>query len=169
METVVKDLRFGLRQLRLNPTFTVVSVLSLALGIGANTAIFQLIDAVRLRSLPVENPQELANVHIVDMEGARGDFSGQQSVTNAIWEQIRDSQEAFSGIAAWHSTAFNLTTSGEARYAAGLWVSGDFFNMLGVRPILGRVFAASDDRVGCGASGAVISYSFWQREFGGDP
>jgi putative ABC transport system permease protein len=163
------DLRYGVRVLAKSRGFTAIALLMLALGIGANTAIFQLIDAVRLRSLPVENPQELANVHIVDMEGARGDFSGQQSVTNAIWEQIRDSQEAFSGIAAWHSTAFNLTTSGEARYAAGLWVSGDFFNMLGVRPILGRVFAASDDRVGCGASGAVISYSFWQREFGGDP
>jgi putative ABC transport system permease protein len=166
---VLQDLRYGVRVLANSRGFTAIALLMLALGIGANTAIFQLIDAVRLRSLPVASPEELADIHIVDMEGARGDFSGQESLTNPIWEQMRDNQEAFSGIAAWHSTAFNLTTSGEVRYAAGLWVSGDFFNMLGVRPILGRAFAMSDDRVGCGASEAVISYSFWQREFGGDP
>ncbi|HUK92267.1 MAG TPA: ABC transporter permease, partial [Blastocatellia bacterium] len=167
--SIFQDLRYGVRLLLKSRGFTAIALLMLTLGIGANTAIFQLIDAVRLRSLPVPNPEELADIHIVDMEGARGNFSGQQSVTNAIWEQIRDNQSAFSGVVAWHDTQFNLAGSGEARYAAGLWVSGGFFNVLGVRPILGRVFVAADDHAGCGASEAVISYSFWRREFGGDP
>ncbi|HEY6329226.1 MAG TPA: ABC transporter permease [Blastocatellia bacterium] len=167
--SVLRDVRYGVRVLFKSRSFTAIAILMLALGIGANTAIFQLIDAVRLRSLPVVKPYELADVHIVDMEGARGDFSGQETVTDAIWEQLRANLEAFSGLVAYHNTAFNLASSGQARYASGLWVSGDFFNVLGVRPILGRVFSGADDRPGCSGSEAVISYSFWQREFGSDP
>jgi putative ABC transport system permease protein len=167
-DEMLQDLRFGGRMLRKNPGFTVVAVLSLALGIGANTAIFQLLNAVRLRTLPVQSPQELAEVRIVDMNGARGHFSSDYPVvTNPIWEQIRDRQQAFSGIYAWSADAFNLAQGGEIRLAHALWVSGDFFNVLGVRPILGRVFNASDDQRGCGAPGVVISHAFWQREFGG--
>ncbi|MGH9822975.1 MAG: permease prefix domain 1-containing protein, partial [Blastocatellia bacterium] len=160
MNSLFQDLRYGARVLAKNRGFTAVALLMLALGIGANTAIFQLIDAVRLRSLPVANPQELVDVHIVDMTGSRGSHSGPHpSVTNAIWEQIRDDQQAFSGVFAWGVTDFNLATSGEGRYASGLWVSGDFFSVLGVRPVLGRVFSGTDDRKGCGLPGAVISYS----------
>lgn len=164
-----QDLRYGLRMLRRNPGFTLVAVLSLALGIGANTAIFQLLDAVRLRTLPVKDPQELAEVRITDMTGTRGSFSSwHDTVTNPLWEQIRDRQQPFSGIFAWGTNTLNMAAGGEARYAQVLWVSGDFFNVLGVRPILGRVLTPADDRRGCGSPGAVISYSFWQRELGGD-
>jgi predicted permease len=166
---LLQDLRYGARMLRKNIGFTTVAVLSLALGVGANTAIFQLLDAVRLRALPVRDPHEIAEVRIQDMTGARGSFnSWRPSLTNPIWERIRDNQQAFSGLFAWGTDGFNLATGGEVRNAQGLWVSGDFFDVLGVRPILGRAFTASDDRRGCGLEGVVISYSFWQREFGGD-
>jgi len=163
-----RDLRYGLRVLSRSPAFTAVAVLSLALGIGANTAIFQLVDAVRLRTLPVKDPQELADIHTTTLEDARGSFRRYPSLTNPIWEQIRARQEGFSGIFAWANESFNIAPSGEARSAQVLWVSGDFFATLGVPPILGRVFSAADDRRGCGIPGAVISYGFWKREFGGD-
>ena len=166
--TIWQDLRYGARLLRLNPVFTLVATLSLALGIGANTAIFQLLDAVRLRTLPVKNPQELAEVKIADRSWGSGSFSSRHpELTNPMWELIRNQQQAFSGIFAWSSDTFNLARGGQARNAQGLWVSGDAFNVLGVPPILGRVFTAADDRRGCGSPGVVISYPFWQREFGG--
>ena len=169
MQNLWQDLRYGVRTLIKNPGFTAVAVLSLALGIGANTAIFQLLDAVRLRSLPVRAPQELAEVRIQDMTGARGSFSTNfNAVTNPVWEQIRDRQQSFSSIAAWGPTSFNLAQGGEARIAKSLWVSGEFFNMLGVSPVLGRVFNAADDTRGCSSPGVVISHPFWQREYGGD-
>lgn len=90
IENFVQDLRYGLRQLRRNPGFAAVALLSLALGIGANTAIFQLLDAVRLRMLPVENPQQLAEVHLTNRHGRMGDFLNWHAMlTNAIWEQIQ--------------------------------------------------------------------------------
>jgi putative ABC transport system permease protein len=164
------DLRFGVRMLLKNPGFTVVAVLSLALGIGSNTAIFQLVNAVRLKTLPVRDAQQLVNVRLTDMEtAARGSKpSPYSAVTNPIWEQIRDRQEGFSGILAWSRNDFNLAQGGEVRWAKGLWVSGDFFNVLGVQPELGRLLTRSDDQRGCGAPGAVISHSFWQREYGAD-
>jgi putative ABC transport system permease protein len=167
-DEMFQDLRYGARMLLKHKSFTVVAVLSLALGIGANTAIFQLLDAVRLRALPVKAPQELAEVRLTTMNGTRGTKSARfPSVTNPIWEQVRERQQAFSGICAWSSESFNLARGGEVRNARGLLVSGDFFNVLGVQPILGRVFTATDDRRGCGAPGVVISHAFWQREYGG--
>jgi putative ABC transport system permease protein len=168
METFWQDLRYGVRLLRLNLGFTAVAVLSLALGIGANTAIFQLLDAVRLRTLPVRDPQELAVVRIADRKWASGHFASRYShLTNAMWEQIRDRQEGFSSIFAFEPTTFDLAVGGEARNAQGVFVSGDFFKVLEVQPLLGRLLTAADDRRGCGAPGAVISYSFWQSEYGG--
>jgi putative ABC transport system permease protein len=169
IEELWRDLRYGLRMLRKNPGFTLVAVLMLTLGIGANTAIFQLLDALFLRTLPVPRPQELAEVRIADSTGLRGIVgSSSPSLTNPIWEQIRDRQQAFSGIFAWCADGFNLAMGGEWRTARALWVSGDFFNALGVNPFLGRLFNAADDQRGCGMPGALISYEFWQREFGGD-
>jgi len=167
---MLQDVRFGLRMLMKNPGFTAVAVLSLALGIGANTAIFQLVNAVRLKTLPVRNAEQLVNVRLTDMEAARGSKpSPYGGVTNPIWEQIRDRQEGFSGILAWSRNDLNLAQGGEVRWAKGLWVSGDFFNVLGVQPELGRVLTTTDDQRGCSAPGAVISHPFWQREYGGDP
>ena len=166
---MLHDLRFGVRMLLKNPGFTAVAVLSLALGIGANTAIFELVNAVRLKTLPVSNPQQLVNVRLTDMLAARGNKpANYPSVTNPIWEQIRDRNEAFSGLAAWGRNDFNLAQGGEMRNAKGLWVSGDFFNVLGVQPALGRLLTTADDQRGCAAPGAVISHAFWQREYGGD-
>lgn len=171
MNTLWHDIRYSLRLLRKNPAFTAVAVSMLALGIGANTAIFQLINAVRLRTLPVEHPEELVEVQLADATGARGSWeSWHANATNPIWEQIRDNQQSFSGVFAWGSDRWvNLATGGEARFAQALWVSGDFFNTLGVQPILGRALTNEDDRRGCASPGTVISYGFWQREFGGDP
>ncbi len=166
---LAQDVRFGLRQLRRNPGFTAVAVLTLALGLGANMAIFQLLNAIRLRSLPVENPQELVGLELADEIGKRGSQeSFYPALTNPLWEEIRDHQQVFSAMFAWAAEDLTLTSAGEGRSERGLWVSGDFFRALGVRPILGRVFTASDDHRGCGLPGAVVSYSFWQRELGGD-
>jgi putative ABC transport system permease protein len=169
-DEMIQDLRYGVRMLLKNKSFTVVAVLSLALGIGANTAIFQLLDAVRLRALPVKAPQELAEIRLADMRGAHGGFarSPYPTVTNPIWEQIRERQQAFSGVFAWGTDSVNLAPGGEVRPARMLYVSGDFFNTLGVPAALGRLFVTADDQRGCSAPGLVISHEFWQGEYGGD-
>ncbi len=167
LDTFVRDLRYAVRLLRRSPGFALVAVLSLALGVGANTAIFQLIDAVRLRRLPVDHPEQLVEVKIVDATSRTGSFRGRRpSLTNPLWEGILGKQQAFSGMAAWGATTFDLSTGGEAREAHGLWVSGSFFPTLGVAPFVGRLFTRADDVRGCGAVGVVISHAFWQREFG---
>jgi putative ABC transport system permease protein len=170
LEGLWQDFRYGARLLRMNPGFFAVATISLALGIGANTAIFQLLNAVRLRMLPVAHAEQLAELQIAENEHCcNGNFSDRRpNFTFAQWEQIRDHQQAFSDLFAWGDTAFNLAVGGEARFAQGLWVSGRFFKTLGVQPLIGRVIADEDDRAGCGAPGTVISYAFWQREFGGD-
>jgi putative ABC transport system permease protein len=169
IETVWSDLRFGARLLRLNLVFAGAAILSLALGIGANTAIFQLIDAVRLRTLPVKNPQEIARVAIDHRNSASGNFSTRYpDLTYAMWEQIRAQQQGFSSVFAWGPNQFNIAPGGEVHNVQGLWVSGEFFKTLGVEPVLGRLLSVEDDRPGCGAPGVAISYSFWQREYGGE-
>ena len=170
MHTIWQDVKYGVRLLLLNPGFALVAILSLALGIGANTAIFQLIDAVRIRTLPVKNPQELVAVHLIEGKWGSGRFHGPYSqLSNPLWEQIRARQQAFSSIFAWGREGLNLATGGEARNAAAILVSGDFFKTLEVTPLMGRVLAPADDQRGCGSPNAVISYAFWQREFGGAP
>jgi len=169
LESFWQDLRYGVRSLRLNIGFAAIAIISLTIGIGANTTIFQLLDALRLRSLPVKSRQELATVHISNRDWSKGSFNGSYpQLTNPLWEQLRDHQQAFSGIAAWSDLELNLARGGEARFASGLLVSGELFNVLGVAPVEGRVFTSVDDQRGCASPGAVISYAFWQREFGGD-
>jgi putative ABC transport system permease protein len=170
MESLQADLRYGIRVLRRSPGFAAVAILSLALGIGANTAMFQLLDVVLLRSLPVEKPQELLEVRLAPPRGRSGAFSGRRpEMTFAIWEQLQSRQQAFSGMFAWNARGFNLAVGGEGRYAQGLFVSGEFFNVLGVPAQQGRVFTREDDEAGCASPGAVISHGFWQRELGGKP
>ena len=151
-----QDFRYGSRVLGRNPGFLAIATLSLALGIGANTAIFQLLDAVRLRLLPVAHPEQLAELQIAKNEHCcSGNFSDRHpNLTYPQWEQIRNHQQAFSGIFAWGDQRFNLAEGGEARNAEGLWVSGDFFRTLGVQPLVGRLIAAEDDRPGCGGAKA---------------
>ena len=159
LESLGADVRYALRALRASPAFALVTIISLGLGIGANTAIFSLINAVVLRTLPVVRPEELIQVTMGQSEES-GVF------TNPIWEQIRDRQDAFSGVFAYGDNWFNLTSGGEVRRAFGNWVSGDYFSTLGVQPALGRLLTRSDDVRGCGPV-AVLGHGFWQTEFGG--
>jgi putative ABC transport system permease protein len=169
VESCWQDLRYGTRQLRANPLFTAAAILSLALGIGANTAIFQLIDAVRLRTLPVKNPQEIAKVAIDHRGSASGHFSSRYpDLTYAMWDQIRKQQQGFSEVFAWGPNVFNIARGGEVHNVQGLWVSGEFFETLGVQPALGRLLSPADDQPECGSPVVVISYSFWQREYGAE-
>lgn len=164
---VQRDVRLGVRLLRANPAFALVAILSLALGIGANTAIFELLDAVLLRTLPVAAPQQLAELQLIHPGRIGSSVARQQILSSPQWGGIEKQQQGFSGIAAWSTERFNLGSGGEARYAKGLWVSGDFFHVLQVNPKLGRLFAKSDDYKGCGVQGVVLSDGFWHREFGG--
>jgi len=162
---LVLDLRFGLRMLAKSPGFTTVAILTLAVGIGANTAIFSLIDAVMLRMLPVQRPNELRLVGMVD---PRSTGEGDTEFTNPLWEQLRDRQDVFSGIFAWSGDRFDLAHGGAVRYVNGIWVSGDFFKTLELRPAAGRLMTVSDDQRGC-TGAAVLSYGFWQEHYGGAP
>lgn len=169
VESVWYDLRFAARVLRRSPAFTCVAIVTLALGTGANAAMFQLLNAVRFRSLPVERPHELVSVRI-DMHGKgrvgvgyRGGFQ-----TEPIWQELRAQQQAFSSLFAWGIDQWDLSAQGEVAPAEGLYVSGGFFGGLGVRPHVGRLFSEPDDRHGCGAPGAVLSHAFWQSRYGGD-
>jgi len=168
LENLLQDARHGLRLLLLNPGFALVAILSLALGIGANTAIFQLLDAVRLRTLPVQHPEQLATVRISPFNASGSFYSNYSEITNPQWEQIRAQQQGFSGIFAWNPDQLNLAHGGEIRNANALWVSGEFFDVLGVKPQAGRLLNAADDRRGCSGI-AVISDGFWRREFGASP
>ncbi len=165
-EATAQDLRLGVRTLRKSPGFAVTAITTLALGIGANTAIFALLDAVRLRSLPVPEPQQLA---LIQMKGGNGFGVSRRptSLSYAVFEQIRDHQRGFSGVFAWARNAFEIGAGARQRPVDGFWVSGGFFPTLGVTPVKGRLFTVQDDRPGCGIPGAVISYGFWQSEFGG--
>lgn len=168
VETIWSDLRFGARLLRLNPVFAGAAILSLALGIGANTAIFQLLDAVRLRTLPVKNPQEIARIKFEKRGSRSGNFSTRYpDFTYDIWQQIRGRQEGFSSVFAWAPVQINVSPAGEVHDVQVLFVSGEFFETLGVEPALGRVLSTADDQPACAQPGAVISYSYWEQEYGG--
>jgi len=159
LESLGGDVRYAWRALRASPGFALVAILSLGLGIGANTAIFSLLNAVVLRTLPVERPDELLQVTM-------GGDQGGSEFTNPIWEQIRDRQDVFSGAFAYGATFFNLRPGGEVRNARGSLVSGDYFSTLGVRPAAGRLLSKADDVRGCSPT-AVLGHGFWQSEFGG--
>ena len=164
----MQDLKFAFRQLAKNPGFTAVAVLTLALGIGANTAIFQLLNAVRLKSLPVKNPQELIEIRIVGGNPGIGISDGSNSeMTYPLWEQFRKQHDGLSGIFAWGTTELPISDGVETRMVKSLFASGDFFSVLGISPLRGRVLGREDDRRGAGPRAVVISYAFWQSEFGG--
>jgi putative ABC transport system permease protein len=157
LEAIGQNIRYTTRSLRASPGFSAVAIVSLSLGIGANTAIFSLIDAVMLKSLPVQHPEELLQVRI---------DGGPMAYGNPLWEQLRDRQDVFSGIFAYGRWALNLSSGGEARNVNGNFVSGQYFATLGVRAALGRTLTVTDDQRGCPAV-AMLGYGFWQREYGG--
>lgn len=162
-----EDLRIALRVLRATPVISTVAVLSLALGIGANTAIFSIADSVLLRPLPVERPERL----VVVLSQPPGNAVSVSAWSNPVWEQIREHRhELFATAFAYSAriSRFNLAPTGQADLVDGLWVSGDYFEGLGVPPLLGRTLTPEDDQRGGGANGpsAVISHDLWQRRFG---
>ena len=170
LDTMWQDFKYAARLLKRDRGFAIAAILSLALGIGANTAIFQLLDAVRLRTLPVANPQELVVVHFPRGSKLSGRFSSRQPfMTSVQVDELRKQRldDVFSGMFSWSSASLNTATGGEVRNAETLWVSGETFDVLGVRPAIGRLIEPADDRAGCGASPAVLSYAYWQRAYGG--
>ncbi len=159
----MSDLRDALRALRAYPVVSAVAILSLALGIGANTAIFSIVNALMLRALPVKEPQRLVQV----MAGPN-----RTSWSNPLWEQLRErDHQLFDGAFAYTTPQFNLARGGEAQLVNGVMASGRFFEVLGVPPILGRTFTPDNDvRKGAGIDNrqvAVISYAFWQTRYAG--
>lgn len=160
LDALLADLRQATRALRANRGFAFVAVLSLGLGIGANTAIFSLINAVMLKSLPVSHPETLLKVSMGK--------EGGDAFTNPIWEQLRAHPELYTGALAYSEDQFNLATAGEARHVDGEWVSGDYFATLGISATVGRTIGRDDDVRGCPAI-AVLGYGLWQTEFGGAP
>src|SRR5262245_60277548 len=170
IEDLTQDVRYGMRTLRKSPGFTAVAALSLALGIGANTAIFSLINALMLRMLPVKEPQELAFFYCANVLGTSHRSPG---LNYPLYEMFRDRNQSFTGIfAAVQVGRARLTvegTAGEVESAQQNRVSGNFFSVLGVNAILGRTLTEADDRIGNPNPVAVISYDFWQRRLGLDP
>jgi predicted permease len=163
MRDLWQDLRFGLRMLAKTPGFTAVAVLSLALGIGANTAIFSLVDAVLIRPLNFKEPDRLAMV----WEDASEDGFPRNTPAPANYVDWKSQNHTFEDIAALDTGTFSLTGDGEPEKIDAQEVTADFFPMLGVKPLLGRFFLPEEDRPG-GNKVAILSYGLWQRRFGGD-
>jgi putative ABC transport system permease protein len=162
----VNDLRIAVRTMRATPVVTLVVILSLALGIGANTAMFSIVNSLLLRALPVERPDRLVLLLSNPSVNPSSPWS------NPVWEQIRDRQaDLFQTTFAFsrRTTRFNLAQGGPTNFVDGVFASGHYFDALRVTPMLGRTFTTGDDRRGGGPNGpvAVISYGFWQRRFGG--
>src|SRR5881396_1749879 len=160
IETLWQDVRYALRMMRRTPGFTAVAVLSLALGIGANTAIFSLIDSLMLRTLPVKDPGRLVLV----TNTTPGTLV--RAWSSPVWDQLHG-LELFESSAAWSFRRFDLASRGQTQFVDGLWTSGSFFETLGVSALLGRTLSERDDQPSGGPDGpvAVISHGFWQRRF----
>ena len=162
VSTLMQDVRYGLRGFRRNPGFAATAMLSLALGIGANTAIFRLFDALLLRPLPVKSPEELVLVtqkmgdqrSLMLGNGDRAAFSG---------------SETLAGLCASRHSRIRVTRSGESQFAEGMFAGGNCFALLGVGAALGRTITETDDQLSVDSPVAVLSYGYWQRQFGADP
>jgi ABC-type antimicrobial peptide transport system permease subunit len=163
METLLQDLRYGARMLMKQMGFTLIAVITLALGIGANTAVFSLVNVFMLRLLPVKDPEQLVFVKAVSPQGrTTGSFS------YGAFEQFRDLSHSFSGVFAYDATRFSATVKGQPEMIWGDFVSGSYFDVLGVSALHGRAFTAADDLLGKEPV-AVISHGYWERRFGSDP
>lgn len=161
MSSPLHDVRHAVRLLRRNPGFAAVAVLTLALGVGMNSSMFRLLDAVPLRELPVDHPRQLVLPAVVSTEGTADDFSYPE------FEAVRDQSQSLAGVFAFDTTRFLASVNGQTDYLFGQCVSNNFYSVLGVRPILGRVFLPEDNQSGQPPV-AVISYKYWQKRFAGD-
>jgi len=164
MQTLWQDLRYGARMLVKNPGFTLIAVVTLALGVGANSVIFSLVNSLLLRPLPVEKPERLAAVYT-------SDFSSTQYGASSYPDYVdfRDRNQVFSGMVAFTITPFSLNVDGTNERAFGEVVSGNYFSTLGVTPALGRGFLPEEDLKPGERAVAVISHKLWINRFGGDP
>ena len=179
IETVLQDLRYALRMISRSPGFAVIAILTLALGIGANTAIFSVIDAVMMRPLPVRDPQQLVLLRWMTRTGAKvhgssyGDCTGSHT-SDCVFSvpfsrTVRAQSNSFSGLAVFAGPLdINFSGNGPAVIAKGEYVSGDFFSTLGLKTILGRPLGPADDQPSA-APAIVLNYNYWQRAFGADP
>jgi predicted permease len=170
LDTLWQDLKYAARLLKRDRGFAVAAVLSLSLGIGANTAIFQLLDTVRLRSLPVDQPESLVNLSFARGSMRSGRFSSRwPAFTYTQYEHLRERQQVFSDLFAWTSGQVNAASGGEVKMVETLLASGDAFPTLRVKAAIGRVLLPEDDQRGCGSPPVIISHAYWQRAFGGSP
>src|SRR6185437_829513 len=170
VDIVMRDIRYAFRAMRRNPIFTATAIVTLALGIGANTAIFTLTNQILLRVLPVKDPAQLA------LFEWRGQFiggtsrGGNSAFAYPMYKDLRDGNPGvFTGIAARYHEGVDVSDRGPAQRAAAELVSGNYFQVLGVTPALGRMLAPGDDRIKNGEPYVVLSYNFWRRRFGDDP
>src|SRR5271157_3647752 len=167
MGQVLQDFRYSLRSLRKSPVFLAVAVLSLALGVGANTAIFTLINQLILQPLPVKHPEQLG------MLAGRGKHYGgnwgPDRISYPMYQEIRDKNEVFSGMFCTYPATVSASFEGRTELIGADLVSGNFFPVLGVGAAVGRVFTASDDLYQGGHPLAVLSYGYWRTRFGADP
>ena len=164
METLLHDIRFGLRQLMKQPGFAVLAIISMALGIGANTSIFSLVDTALLRPLAVKEPSQLVELYGTLHNGAEWSL---QSYPN--YKEYRDRNSVFSGLFVYRVTVSSLTVNNSSQRVWGYLVSGNYFDVLGVKPMLGRAFLPEEDQTPDSHPVAVISYNCWKHRFAGDP
>jgi len=164
VDRFIRDLRYGIRGLLKSPGFTTVAVLTIALGIGANSTIFSLVNAVLLRPLPVERPEELVDVYGHDATASSHDSNSYPNFTD-----YRDRTETLSGMIAYTNFFANLSIEGSSELVIGEIVSQDYFRVLGVGPAMGRTFSADEYSAPGAGPVAVLSHGFWQTRFGGDP
>jgi predicted permease len=158
IDTLIQDLRFGLRMLLKSKGFTAVAALSLALGIGANTAIFSLLDALLLKPLPVRQPEQLVFVDGLSF-----------AYPDPVFPELSEKNSSFAGMFSFNKKEITVSDGNQAERVKGELVSGNFFNVLGIGAHLGRVFSDADDQTPGGHFVTVISYNYWQRRFGADP
>ncbi len=171
MGTMIQDLKYGLRMLAKNPGFTAVAVVTLALGIGANTAIFSLLNAVMLRELPVQNPGQLVLFGTGRARGSTDDFASTKVYSYLFYREMRQKNQVFSDLCALLSVLLGgmhgaIGDGGNLEAMNVQLVSGTYFPTLGVKPILGRAFTEAEDEPAGGHPVAMISYSWWKRRFG---
>ena len=171
MQNLWKDITFGLRMLAKSPGFTAIAVITLALGIGANTAIFSLLNQVLLRQLPVKSPSELVILRAPGPATGHTSSDGDstESFSYPMYKGLRDNNSVFSGILARYTFSASVASHGQTDRATGELVSGNYFDVLGVQPAVGRVFTQDDDRVPGAQPVVVLSHPYWTRHFGGDP
>jgi putative ABC transport system permease protein len=166
MRGLSQDIRLAFRSMRAAPVLTAVALASLALAIGANTAVFSILNSLLVRELPVSRPEQL--VHLTDSVRREDGSIRVRAWSYPVWDAIREAK-LFEAATAWSFARFDLAQGGESRFVAGIWADGNFFDTLGVRAVAGRTFTVADDQRGGGPDGpvAVLGYQYWQRAYGG--